>query len=588
MIPSQTFLADYLSPKDNKQKRHKYYPESIEQAEALLIHFDGKKPGKLLTERRPSETEKIREFREKIFKSKTKAYCDKIMNSLMKIRKSQDWMIKYPAKDVPRIASDETLAYYMEKSFPRYDSFTNWYFQIGFKVFLTDTNAMCLFMPLNMDKKDNEYYKPYPFVFKSENVIDYKYSEWYLFLSEEKNIYTDSHGNKNEGFIYYYVDREGIYTIKQVNAKGGYSVDDFVHGLDYCPVLDFGGVVQKETIYQALRQSRVYGIVPSFDEAVREYSDLQAEVLQHIHSTFWVHAGQDCKKCKATGMIPKKNAEPVECKACGGKGTIPVSPYEHYEIPKPKPGDPMFSGIPMGYIQKQIDIAELQDKRIRDHYKDGLCAINMEFLIDPPQINQSGVSKEVDKDDMHTFFHVVAEDVVRFFDKSYMIVDDMRFVGVVPNKNERMEMLPNIPVPEKYDILSETYLVQEIEMLKRAGVGACIVTNAQKELANKKFFADANVKSYCSNTLELDPFASKSEDEITMQLMNAGIDKTDYIIHCNIETFVSQAVEEDKDFYTKPLKERKAKMVQYAKVKVKESAPSARVLQMNQQDNKAA
>lgn len=589
MTPTPQFLADYLSSKDGHPKRHKFYHDACHYAEELLIHFDGLKPGKLLSERRPAESPQIHKFRDLIFKSKTKAYCDKVMNSLMKIRKSQDWMIKYPKEEVSTIAADETLQEYMEKRFPRYESFTNWYFQVGFKVFLTDTNAVCLWKPLNEEVKDNEYYKPYPFVFRSDQVIDYLYSEWYLLFSDEKSTFTEGK-HTMEGFIYYYVDKEGIYTIKQINAKGGYSIDEFKHGLTYCPIVDFGGVVQKETPFQILRQSRVYGIVPSFDEAVREYSDLQAEVLQHIHSTMWAHAGQDCKKCKGTGNIPKKDAAPIQCKACKGKGTIPFNPYEYFEIPRPRAGEPMFSGIPMGYVQKQIDIAMLQNTRVKDHIKDGLSAINMEFLIDPPQLVESGVAKEVDKDDMHTFFHVTAEDVVRFFDKSYMINNDMRNSGVVPSVERRIMLLPVIPVPEKYDILSETYLVQEIKTLKEAGISGTLMRSALKEYANKKFFADTFAKDFTANELELDPLSGEPEENIILRKMNDGVNQTDYVIHCYISQFLMDALEENKDFFSLDRKLKVKKITEMAKKKIKEASAGAKVLQMRpvEEDEKKA
>lgn len=585
MIPEPKFLADYLSPKDNKPKRHKFYTDSCNLAEEMLIHFDGLKPGKLLSERRPSESVKIQEFRQIIYKSKTKAHCDKIMNALMKIRKSSDWMIKYPDIDpkdeVHSIKPDETLQQYMEKSFPRYDSFTNWYFQIGFKAFLTDPNSVCLIKPLKEEINDNDYYKPYPFVFSSKQVIDYDFQNWYLLESEEKSIYTD--GKQTfEGFKYLYVDKEGIYTISQVNAKGGYSIEEFIHGLDYCPVIEFGGIVQKETPSYLLRQSRVYGIVPSFDEAVREYSDLQAEVLQHIHSTMWAHAGQDCRQCKGVGKVPKKGVvDGVKCSECKGKGTIPFDPYSYYEIPRPKPGETTISGIPIGYVQKQIDIAILQNTRIKDHIKDGLSAVNMEFLIDPPQLNQSGTAKEVDKDDMHTFFHVVAEDVVSFFDKFYKVTNDERYSVIVSSKEQRTQMLPSIPVPEKYDILSETYLVNEIKLLTEAHVSPSIIKLSQKEYVNKKFFADMDAQKHCTSVLELDPLSGRSEDDILLQLTNGGVDELDYTVHCNIDSFVRQASEADENFFTLKVSEQQEKIYSLAKAKNIKTSASAKVIQMN-------
>ena len=580
MIPTPEFLAEYFKPK-RQVKTHRYYKESVDYAEEMLIHFDGLKPGKLLSERRPAESYEIHKFRQLIYKSKTKAFCDKITNSLMKIRKSQDWMIKYPVmEDQPfSIVEDETLHHYMEYDFPRYESFTNWYFQIGFKVYETDTNALCLWKPLNEERLDNEYYKPYPFIFRSEQVKDYKYGEWYLLLSEEKNYFKQGEVT-HEGWIYYYVDRDGIYTIKQINLQGGYSIDEFLHGLDEIPIVDFGGIVQSETMANCLRQSRIYGIVPSFDEAVREYSDLQAEVLQHIHSTMWAHAGQDCKTCKGSGMIPKKDAPSIKCKECKGKGTVPFNPYEYYEIPRPKAGETAVAGVPIGYVNKQIEIAQLQNTRIKEHIKDGLSAINMEFLIDPPQLVQSGISKEVDKDDMHTFFHAVAEDVVRFFDKCYDIVCDYRYAGVVPDEEEREKMLPMIPVPEKYDILSETYLVQEIKMLKDAGIEPEIINSALKEYVNKKFFADPETHNLISNILDLDPCSSRSEDAIIIQLTNDGLEQRDYVIHCNIRPFVLRAVDENKDFFKMDLADRKAVIEKYADEIMSATSAKEKVLSM--------
>jgi hypothetical protein len=577
MIPSSEFLAQYTK-RGRDAKKHKYYKESVKYADQMLIHFDGLKPGKLLSERRPSESWETHKFRDIIFESKTKAYCDKITNSLMKIRKSQDWMIKY-SEAPKRIAWDETLQQYMEKDFPRYGSFTNWYFQIAFKVYLTDTNAVCLFMPLNEIVTDNEYYKPYPVIFKSEQVIDYRYNTWYLLLSEEKNRFVEG-GTEHEGWIYYYVDREAIYTIRQISMEGGYSVDEFLTGIDQLPIVDFGGTVDKETIDYCLRQSRVYGIVPSFNEAVREYSDMQAEVVQHIHSTMWAHSGQDCKACKGLGMISKKDAVPIKCKECKGKGTVPFNPYEYYEIPRPKAGEAIVAGVPLGYVQKQIDIAILQNTRIKDHIKDGMAAINMEWIVDPPQLAQSGISKEVDKDDMHTFFHVIAEDIIRFFDKSYDIVCDYRYTTILPNEEEREKLRPLIPVPEKYDILSETYLVQEIKMLKDAGIEPEIINSSLLEFVNKKFYADPDTQNLVSNILILDPFSSKSEDSIIVQLTNDGITQKDYIIHCNIRPFVLRAVNENPEFFNLPIDDRKAIIDGYAEEIVKSTSAKENILQM--------
>lgn len=204
----------------------------------------------------------------------------------------------------------------------------------------------------------------------------------------------------------------------------------------------------------------------------------------------------------------------------------------------------------------------------------------MEFLIDPPQLVQSGISKEVDRDDMNTFFHAIAEDIIRFFDKCYEICCDYRYSGIVSDEEQRDEMLPVIPVPEKYDILSETYLVQEIKMLKDAGIEPEIINSALKEYVNKKFFADPETHNLISNILDLDPCSSRTEDAIVVQLTNDGIEHRDYILHCNIRPFVLRAVAENPDFFSLDLEKRKDVVLGYADEIVKETASKEKVLSM--------
>ncbi len=109
------FLEPYLTTK----YRHVYYHDAVELAEELAVHANGEFPDDLITERRPAESEEIKNYREKIFTPITKPVFTKVYNSLMKIRKSSDWMISFPS-DVPAmIAADETPEEYLMKKFPR-------------------------------------------------------------------------------------------------------------------------------------------------------------------------------------------------------------------------------------------------------------------------------------------------------------------------------------------------------------------------------------------------------------------------------------------------------------------------------------
>ena len=62
----------------------------------------------------------------------------------------------------------------------------------------------------------------------------------------------------------------------------------------------------------------------------------------------------------------------------------------------------------MGYIQKQTEIAELQDKRINEMRYRALAAINMQFLEQLP-VAQSGVSKAYDREETNNTFYGIAK-----------------------------------------------------------------------------------------------------------------------------------------------------------------------------------
>ena len=94
------------------------------------------------------------------------------------------------------------------------------------------------------------------------------------------------------------MDAETI-TRYQQTGYDTFSSVEFPHGLGYMPVVMLRGEIADPVNMVAV--SRLHGMVPYLNEAVREYSDMQLEVVQHIHSTLWTLQAAECKTCKGTG-----------------------------------------------------------------------------------------------------------------------------------------------------------------------------------------------------------------------------------------------------------------------------------------------
>ena len=538
---SPSFLEPYLM----QGLRHEDYEDAVEMYEELETHADGEYPGELIDQRRPAESDEIKHYRKKIFVPITKPVFTKVYNSLMKIRKSQDWMISFPNELPAVIAEDESPEKYLMYKMPRNGSITNWMFSVCFKQYLIDANAAVLTLPTNWEKQDNQYYEPYPMIFNSEDVLDYKEGLYYVLKEHDEDLY--------------WVIQPDIIQKFEVKDYTVREVFQMVNTLGYIPVRHLYGMIIENYKDRALYESRISGIVPKMNEALREYSDLQAEIVQHIHSTMWSMQPQQCGRCKGLGEIPKENSAPIKCPSCSGKGLLPLNPFEHLVLPAPRPGDPAIPTPPIGYVQKQTDIAKLQEERIRQHIYDALSAINMEFLADTP-LSQSGVAKQVDREELYSFVHSIAEDVVRIMDEIIYDICAWRYSGVT---SDIRALLPYIPVPERFDMLSGKVLVDELTSMVNAKVDPAIINAAQIELAGKKF-NDSEVKDLVVLKLKLDPFAGVPEENISLQRMYNAIDQNDLIIHANINKFVTRALEEVQDFANLSYADQMAVMLRYS------------------------
>lgn len=561
--PTPIVLAnDYLLGK----KRHAAYAETVKIYNDLRVHIEGEYPEALISERRPNESEKIWKFRKTIYQPITKDTPNRVITSLGKIRRSPDWAIKYPETKVEnRILEAERLSLYLEKNYPYHISITNWAFKIMLKNMIGDPNAVMLVMPINIAPAAGEYYKPIPLIFHSPDVL--------AFEADKFAVLKYKNGEVRKGSTNNYLDEQKFIiatpeTIQWVQVKNNAVVvlDEFVHNLGYLPVKRLGGVYCKTHFGQTVYESFIDPMLPYLNEAAREYSDHQAEILQHIFSETWEWASQNCNKCKnelgiSIGQIKStaKNATGktlVKCPDCNGTG---ISPYNKLIIrpAKTNMGEQAAPIPPKGFIEKDTTIARLQDERIEKHRYRALASINFQFL-DRVPLAESGISKEVDRDELNNFVYNVAEVVVENVDWVVKVTVDYRYSAdaLIPNATERHELLPTIPVPQKFDLVTTGYLIEEFSKAKTANMSGLILSAMEEEFVAKKFIAEPELLAELQLIFKLDPIPNRTTDEKMVMLQNKAITKEAYIISSNITAFVKKAIIEKEGFAKKKTAEQ--------------------------------
>jgi hypothetical protein len=579
IIFSQEELAQYF----NGQLKHKGYNETVEMAEAMCIHAEGIYPKKMIEERRPSESMSVKNYREKIWKPITKPIFNKVITELNKIRRSSDWSIKYDqSKLPPRIVPEESLEEYCERKYPFFGSVTNWVFKILLAGYLKDSNALIAVMPVDREIIPNEYLKPFGFIYTSDQVIDFKQDDFAVIKSTDKVIYKDDQGAKYFGDVYYIFTQKSVQRWEQSRGSRTFTLGwEYFHNLGYLPVFRVEGLYKKSLDGTFIFESRLSSMLPRLDEALREYSDLQAEVVQHVFNEKWEMISDDCGTCKGKGKIKGVgfNAKEENCQECEGTGARQRGPFSKLMVRMPMAGENQSIPVPpAGYIEKNVEIVKIQDERIEKHEFKALSAINMEYLAETP-MNESGTAKEVDKDSLNNFVHSIAEDIVASMDKLYKILCDYRYSIILPNTEEREDLLPYINVPEKFDLLSSTYLEDQIAKQKENKGNPIIINAMEEDYANKKFIADSVLRQKVLLSLKLDPLSGVNDDDKMVRLSNGGITKATYIISSNIQEFIERAIDEKgESFFAMDRKAQKELMLSYAKEQEEASSSASQIL----------
>jgi hypothetical protein len=581
-MPTQ-ITPELLKPYFEGTKKHGKYQETCEQYAELKVHADGEYPKEIIESVRPQEPLFIKERRKRVFAAITKPVIGTVLNSLNKIRKSSEYQIKYDKKAVndPLIKEGETLYDYMETKFPVFGSATGWLFNDCLKQYCIDSDAVCLVIPLQWNLPANEFRKPFPFIFNSPYVLEFKENDYAILKSPEGVVKNLSGGGVVELDVYIVVTTTDITVYEQQeNRKGWLPVDVLVHNSGRLPAFRLGGVVLTRSQGQYIWTSRLSPMLPYLKEAVREYSDMQAAVEMHLFLERWEYDAPICGDCNGLGTVIK-NEVTVKCPNVNCKsGQVERSPYQVHIVKPPMPGENPPPTPPGGYFDKDVEIIKIQDARIDKHLFKAFASVSMEFLFKTP-LSESGLAKQWDRDEATNFVHACAEDLVRIMDFLYWFSNHYRYMDVIKDVKRRLSFLPTIPVPEKYDIFTSAMLIEEIKALPET-TPTPIKKAIYIELAGKKFSHDDSVSRMVQLNLSLDPLPGLTVDEKASMKMNGGVTEEDYVISCQLDPFIARAMEEDESFPEKPLSEKLDVLRKFAKEVIAANDAAVKILPDNE------
>ena len=584
-LPIKVFTYDELRPYFKGEKKCFFYEVCKEKHEDFLPHSDGEKPMRIIDKQRPNEADIVKKFRLEIWEPITKPTFSRLVSSLSKIRRSSDWSIIYPSsQDFRKIKQEESLSEYCESNFPYFTSVTNWVFGVLLKQYLIDPNAVIFVLPLYTNEDVNVYMEPFPTIYNSCNVIDFKQQEYAILNIEEGCTYTDANAITRKGKSFYVVTAMRIERWDQIDDKDNYdNVFEYDHNLNFLPAFKPGGMICKSEQNNFLYESRISGILPNLNEAIAEYTDLQAGKRLNIYPERWEFTQHECDKCNGSGKITNMNwkaGDSIEsrqytCRNCHN-GYIPSGPFSKMLIRPTEAGKQPIPNPPAGYIEKDIAIIKLMDESVDKHIYKALASINFQFLEQVP-LNQSGVAKEVDKEELNNTVHSIAEDIVYTMDNIYKTTAYYRY-SLIYSREEIDKMVPTIPVPEHFDLISSQYMQEEIDRARKAQLNSLLISEMEVEFCGKRFAQDDVIIKIMKLVHVLDPLPAKTVDEKLAMSSNKTITRENNIISDNIVSFIRRAIFENEDFDKWKLDKQKELLLKYAEEQIKAMDEAAKLI----------
>jgi len=560
--------------------KHSCYPDTVDVYDKLKVHAFGEVPERLINKRRPSESEDTMAYRKEIYVPKTKNPITKVVNSLAKIRRSPDWSINYKDAFIPAsVVEEEQLQEYCENSYPGYESVTNWIFSVLLQNMCVDPNSIVAIFPKSLNIQENEYFKPVAVLFNSDATIFFEEGEEFAILksSERSSLIDIDQANSNLadyniGGVFYVFTKTYYAKYEQVNTSLDFNRTEYYeHNFGKLPVFKVPAQFWKNKGNTLLQESRLAPMIPHLDEAAREYSDLQAAKVMHMYPLMWYYTNKKCGHCGGTGKVINQNNladGPVKCTVCD-EGRVKFSPYAVMSVDIPQIGEQAAPTPPAGYVNRDVEIIKHQEESCKVHLYEALSGVNMQFLDQTP-LNISGEAKNVDREELNNFVYSYAEDLVRVMDRIYYWINEWRYSFVIPDKKKRLEMLPRINVPENFDLLPADYLIDEITKGKTGKVNPVLIAAMEHDYAVKKFYNNPEVAEFIGMYFDLDPLPALGDDDKMLRLSNKGVAPEDYVISCNLYTFIQTALLEKKDAFRKmDYNAKMAVLRSYAQAKMK-------------------
>lgn len=360
-----------------------------------LVHSEGIRPPTEIMTQRHNESQDIYDWRIRNYVPITTASWNRALSILQRIFINSKY--KYDAHEY-------VIDYLHDNRFDglRFDE----YIQVKvLKVMMEDPNGWLVWLP-DMSESTATEIKVRPLIVTSDLKRVESKNEITFYDEIEKVEYYDKRHNLNyDGDVYWRITRDTIYKVYRTNdnSKGDEQYAEreyFTHNFGFIPYLTLGGIWNSSfNNYISFFSS----FVEIADEAIKQFSD-----WQYIMAT----SGYPVKEiahmeCDAEGCNGGELEDGSTCRVCNGTGIKPFSPSSVLIRPENN-NTTQFDPRPLlQYHTPPPQIIEYAQNAWTMLLERAEASINMVHVFKP----QSGVAKEIDREDMYSMLSSISSNV---------------------------------------------------------------------------------------------------------------------------------------------------------------------------------
>lgn len=561
-------LQDVVKKLKDRGFQHYFYTKSVEIAMEIDETFSKDYP-KFLAIQRPKESKKNAQYRKDIFLNPAMAHRSRIVDKLVKVEQSEDFLINYPEEET------NELKKYCEQDFNGYNTLTNWVFTIGITAFANDPNSVIAVLDKTPPERESEGYKPYPYVFSSADVVACNNRYCVLKEKDEDNETLDT---------YYILDDTFYYILRPIEWRGATTeLRGIRHHFKGYPAFKIGQYIQEVSPKgERLYKSFFTDAIPFFRSAIRRYNDMEIELIQHINTLEWQIEDKKCSSCKGKGGH-NTTAGYQKCAACEGTGAVTWNQLDVLKVPmveeSPTSGNPKRTfpfNAPGGYVPRNIDALNAIRESVDSHIDDAYNALDVGILRKRNLVMaESGEAKQYDRlefsQKIYSFGRHIIENIML---PIYRMIDAQLF-GHTDQKDGR---IPEVVVPINFDIMSPEMILEEIKLAKEGGMSKEVIGALELKYCKLVNGENSREAITLADEINLNPHYGKTVEELMLLYGGEGsavnaTKETDFIIAVNFKGFIDRAMREHKEWVGKVEAEKFSILEGYAKEVAAAKAP---------------